>query len=707
MLLSLGILGCQNIQRDTNLDYPKWETEPKSEIRYGQTIEDPYANLMDLSDSLVQGWFKAQEDLAEEYFAVNERTLSYLERFAELDQREGQYINQLKQSENGHFFFLKYDGEAGKQRVHVQMDMAQDPVPLFEPKDLGEITYLEPSYDGRYLAMGVPEEGGFGSTIYFLEVATGNLLSDTVTHCNPDFGGIEWLPDSSGFIYLYFPVVDKDMEGYKKNSYSALYLLGRPTNVPYPIFGKVVGVDIPPDHYPKVKLGSSTDTHVIGYKASSSNFYDAYIADIGGVLSGNLDWKPLFTEEDRIFYNQGELRGNTFIYRQASPDGNRLCEVNLKNPDFTSPKILAEGSSDNPITKFEVTRDHVYFLREHFGVSVTLYQLEDSEQLTQRELPFAAGYGDFFGESVVHNRLGMVLDGWTSDTKRYLLSENGVPQQIDLDSPAAYPEFDGLVSTQVLATSHDGTEVPLSLVYPKDLELDGTNEVFVYVYGAYGDSMSPFFFPMFLDWAAQGGILAFPHVRGGGEKGPEWHRQGQKQLKHNSWKDLVACMDYLVQENYTRKGLISLYTNSAGGITAGMAVNERPELFGSLIAEFPRLHPYGLEASQDASSTSYMEYGTVKDSTECLGLLRMDPYLNLDAGKKYPATLVLTSYNDDRIPLWDNGKYVAYRQALNGTAPAVLMDIDFESGHEQLSGYDASIILHSKIFGFAKTHMRD
>mgnify|MGYP001801279221 CR=1 FL=1 len=104
-------------------------------------------------------------------------------------------------------------------------------------------------------------------------------------------------------------------------------------------------------------------------------------------------------EEDRIFYNQGELRGKAFIYRQASPDGNRLCEVHLKNPDFSPPRILAEGSRDNPITKFEVTRDHIYFLREQIGVSVTLYQKEDSERLTKRELPYEAGYRDFFRDA--------------------------------------------------------------------------------------------------------------------------------------------------------------------------------------------------------------------------------------------------------------------------------------------------------------------
>ena len=228
----------------------------------------------------------------------------------------------------------------------------------------------------------------------------------------------------------------------------------------------------------------------------------------------------------------------------------------------------------------------------------------------------------------------------------------------------------------------------------------------MYVYGAYGESMSPFFSPTYLDWVKQGGILAFPHVRGGGEKGEEWHIQGMKTLKYNSWKDLIACTKSLIKMGYTRKGLVSLYTNSAGGITAGMAVNECPELYSSFIAEVPRFHPFGLESSTMSSSTSYIEYGTVKDSLECRGLVRMDPYLNLSANKYYPATLIMPSNSDDRIPLWDSGKYIAKLQKYNKAKTPILMDIDYDSGHENALSYDASIDLNARIFSFAKANMR-
>lgn len=179
-----------------------------------------------------------------------------------------------------------------------------------------------------------------------------------------------------------------------------------------------------------------------------------------------------------------------------------------------------------------------------------------------------------------------------------------------------------------------------------------------------------------------------------------------KNLKYNSWKDLNACVEALVERGFTRKGLIALYTSSAGGITGGMAVNERPDLYSSFIAEVPRLNPLGLESSSTARSTSYLEYGSVKDSIEFAGLLKMDPYLNIVQHRKYPATLVMPSYKDDRIPLWDSGKYVAKLQNANVADTPILMDIDYENGHESNGDFDDVIQLYSKIFSFAKSNMR-
>ncbi|MCK0135892.1 prolyl oligopeptidase family serine peptidase [Arenibacter sp. S6351L] len=704
------IASCNNWQATDSWNYPEITAIPKSQKLFGMTVVDNYHNLTDLQDTQVQKWLKDQDSLAESYFLNNHLLKQFQERFQELEGRARGNISLIRNDENGNYFYLRYDESIAADILYYKDRLSDKEIKLFDsstyPGKSKNIIYLQPSYDGSKIALGFNPNEDFTTTILIYDLQAKKILSDQITHINPDFGGVQWLPDSSGIIYLYFPYVEQASAKYKRESFSVIHFLGDNPQKRTPIFGDDSSLGIEPDYFPKVKVGSSLDSYIIGYAAKSGMFYDSFIAKLSDVMKGNPRWKPFFKTSDKVYYNQGEIRGQHFIYRRSTPDGNQLCQVNIDNPNFDAPLILDSGSREEPITQFEITKENIYYIREKFGVEISIFRIDNLQNTVQLKPPFTPGYATFFGESVAHDHIGLGMDGWTSNYIRYNIDLQGKFSDEGLLESAHFPEFQDMVSKQIMVTSHDGVEVPLSLVYKKDLPLDSNNEVFMYVYGAYGESMSPFFSPTYLDWVKQGGILAFPHVRGGGEKGEEWHTQGMKTLKYNSWKDLIACTQSLIKMGYTRKGLVSLYTNSAGGITAGMAVNECPELYSSFIAEVPRLHPFGLESSTMSSSTSYIEYGTVKDSLECLGLVRMDPYLNLSANRYYPATLIMPSNNDDRIPLWDSGKYIAKLQKYNQAITPILMDIDYDSGHENALSYDASIDLNARIFSFAKANMR-
>lgn len=690
--------------------YPDLELQAETQHQFGSTVIDDYSNLNRLEDEKIQRWFKHQDSLAEKYFATNPFMESYLERFKELQSNESGKISLIKVNEKGNYFYLKFDEVAGVDKLYYRRSLLEGEEELFDPStyenDSVDITYLSPSFDGNKVAIGFKQNNDFSSKIIVLDLQDKKILPETITNINPDFGGVEWLPDSSGFIYLYFPVVAKDLPGYKKNSYSVIHKLRDNPAKHTPIFGNSPSLNISPDFYPKVSIGSSEDQFVIGYSANSNDFYDGYIAEVSDVISGNPQWRPFFTEDQKVYFTSGKLRNKEFIFRQGNDQGNSISKVIVGSPDFDNPIVLAEGNKEEPIIKFEVSKDKIFFAKSKYGVDISLFEIANNTKIIELETPFQAGYISFFGASVIHNALGIEIDGWTYDYTRFVYKEGAFKEE-GLKTEVAYPEFENLISEQIMVRSHDGEEVPLSLVYSKDFPAMEEKEVFIYVYGAYGESLSPFFYPIFLDWAAKGGILAFPHVRGGGEKGKEWHVQGSKNLKFNSWKDLIACTEELIKRGYTDKGLISLYTSSAGGITAGMAVNERPDLYSSFIAEVPRLNPFGLESSSTASSTSYLEYGTVNDSIEYIGLVKMDPYLNLRPATDYPATLIMPSYNDDRIPIWDSGKYIAKLQKYNTAPTPILMDIDYDFGHGSYIGYDETVKLYSKIFSFAKTNMKN
>ena len=684
--------------------FPSLEKQIKPINKFGVKIYDDYVNLNKLEDPQVLDWFKAQDSLAEAYFSENRLFNNFLVKFEEYQNREKTAIRLIQINEKGNYFFIKYDEEDRREKLYFQEDVNSKALEIFDPKSHGEITYLKPSFDGLKIAIGFPSDKKFSSIIRFLNIKTGEFYQDQITNINPSFGGIEWLPDSSGFIYLYFPVIDQSSSGYKKNSYSVIHKLGEDSDLRKEVFGRNNIVNIPIDFYPKVKINSSADEYIIGYSASSNDYYDAYIAKVSDLLSGKITWEPFFKIKHKVFTTEGVVRDNEFIFRQGNNVGNQISSVKLISPNFNKPDLLAEGTIENPINQLALNKDNVYFSKSKFGVEVSLWKINDKGGICQLQPPFVPGYATFFGGTIASNLIGVELDGWTSNYTRFLISEDDNLFKEGLQVETFYPEFKNLISEQIMIKSHDGVEVPLSLVYDPQTLKGSLNEVFIYVYGAYGESLSPFFYPIFLNWAARGGILAFPHVRGGGEKGKKWHEQGQKLFKFNSWKDLIACTEGLIQKGFTQKGLISLYTSSAGGITAGMAVNERPDLFSSFIAEVPRLNPHGLESSQTVSSTSYLEYGSVKDSLEYIGLVKMDPYYNLKSNGEYPATLIISASQDDRIPLWDSGKYIAKLQNITKGKVPVLLDIDYQNSHDKL-GYDDIVKLYSKIFSFARNNM--
>ena len=499
-----------------------------------------------------------------------------------------------------------------------------------------------------------------------------------------------------------FPNVESSSENFKKGSFSRLHFLGKDFESDIKVFQHSKSTDSAYTTYPKLSIASNKSKFVIGYLANAENFYNSYITSVEDLMRGTPSWKPFFTKADSIFWDQGVIKDQYFIYRKATANGNKLNRVSILNPNFKSPEILAIGSSDNPILDFTVNQNAIYYTRSKFGVEGQLFKIENNGKHSEIELPNNPGDIEFLSSSQQSDIMSIGIDSWTTDYQRFILEADGLTREESLNTTTDFPQFENIQSSLLQVKGYDGELIPLSLVYQGDLKGLKSRPIFMYVYGAYGDIMSPFYSPIFLDWVAKGGVLAFPHVRGGGEKGEKWHEMGMKLLKHNSWEDLNSCADYLIKKGYTSPNGIALYTSSAGGITAGMAVNKKPNLYSAFIAEVPRMNPYSLESSEFSTSSSFTEYGTVKDSLEYYGLLNMDPYLNLKQHQKYPATLMMPSSGDDRIPLWDTGKYIARLQLYDSDSSPKFLDINYNSGHDNTGSYEDYLKTYAKIFAFAR-----
>jgi prolyl oligopeptidase len=237
-----------------------------------------------------------------------------------------------------------------------------------------------------------------------------------------------------------------------------------------------------------------------------------------------------------------------------------------------------------------------------------------------------------------------------------------------------------LEAREVLVRSGDGTMVPLSIVARRGRPRDGSAPALVTGYGAYGISIEPFFVPGMLAWLERGGVFATAHVRGGGEYGREWYAAGRRATKPNTWRDFIATAQYLVDGGYTAPARLAAWGASAGGILAGRAITERPDLFRAAILDVGVLDMVRFETMAGGAG-NVPEYGSVRTPEGFRALLAMSAYHHVRDGAAYPAVLLTHGTNDPRVAPWQSAKAAARLQAATSSGRPVLLRLDTDAGH--------------------------
>jgi oligopeptidase B len=240
---------------------------------------------------------------------------------------------------------------------------------------------------------------------------------------------------------------------------------------------------------------------------------------------------------------------------------------------------------------------------------------------------------------------------------------------------------------RLYATASDGVEVPISLVYRKGLNKDGSNPLLLYGYGSYGYSTEASFNSARLSLLDRGFVYAIAHVRGGEECGRRWYEDGKLLKKKNTFTDFIACAEYLIAGGYTNKDRLFAMGGSAGGLLMGAVANMRPDLFKGIIALVPWVDVVTtmLDESIPLTTSEYDEWGNPNDKTYYDYMLSYSPYDNVEA-KAYPNMLVTTGLHDSQVQYWEPAKWVAKLRALKTNDTLVLLKTNMEAGHSGRTG---------------------
>lgn len=245
-------------------------------------------------------------------------------------------------------------------------------------------------------------------------------------------------------------------------------------------------------------------------------------------------------------------------------------------------------------------------------------------------------------------------------------------------------------SERTFAVAPDGVRVPISLVYRKDKFVRGACPLYVYGYGAYGYPLPLGFVPTRLPLLDRGVVMAYAHVRGGGEMGKPWHDAGRLMQKLNTFTDFIAATEHLLAHGYGAADKVAIEGGSAGGLLMGAVTNLRPDLFRVVLSHVPFVDVMNtmLDESLPLTVPEYEEWGDPREKAAFEYMLAYSPYDNLRAGK-YPAILVRTSLNDSQVMYWEPAKYVARLRALKQDGNLLLLDVNMAAGHGGASGrYD-------------------
>lgn len=247
-------------------------------------------------------------------------------------------------------------------------------------------------------------------------------------------------------------------------------------------------------------------------------------------------------------------------------------------------------------------------------------------------------------------------------------------------------DADSYVSQRLWATAADGSQVPISLVAKREV-LGTSAPLYLYGYGAYGESLDPWFSHARLSLLERGFVFAIAHVRGGGEQGEAWYRAGKLEHKQNSFSDFIACAEHLIAQGYTSAQQLVISGGSAGGLLIGAVLNQRPELFAAAIAEVPFVDVLNTMQNPDLplTVTEYDEWGDPHQPEVFERIKGYAPYENVQV-QAYPAILAVAGYNDSRVQYWEAAKWVAKLRARKTDSNLLLLKTDLDAGHGGMSG---------------------
>ena len=696
---------------------PPTRAAPVIDTLYGTLVDDPYRWLEDLRAPEVRQWFTAQDAYTRRVLDGLPLRAALRERLEALSGSDPRVVDarwggdrlfyRKRGPRDDRFQLWVRDGTDGAERLLV------DPARFDANGQPAAINFYTPAPNGKQVAFGISLGGSEDATLHVTDVASGREVGAPVPRM--DIGDpAAWRIDSSALFYTQLNELLPGQDPVEKFRNGRVYVRDFGPGPDRPVFGRGLDPTIVLDPDDVVRVRSYLSSYAIAtVQHGNDSEVAVYAAPLAQVGTPNAQWRRIAGVEDGV--TGFDVRGEwVYLLSNAKAPRYRIVRWSLADgaPLALDRAETVVAESARVITGLSVAKDALYvqqldggygrLLRLEFNVKLpqakpaarppkrattapparSLPKQAGIARATEVRLPFEGSIGELVTDPVRSGAL-VRLASWTHSPAYYATQPGGTLARLSLQPPSQV-DFSGIAATRILVKSHDGVEVPVSIVYPRNLPRDGHAPLLLGAYGAYGITQEPYFSATLLAWLERGGVYAVAHVRGGGEFGKAWHEAGRLAQKPNTWLDLIAAAEALVRERWTDPAHLAIIGGSAGGIAVGNALATRPDLFRAVVSQVG-VHDLVRSETTANGPSNVTEFGTVSTEPGFRMLYAMSSYHRVKDGVGYPAVLLTTGYNDPRVDAWESGKMAARLQAVNGAAGGsgrpVLLRVEFAGGH--------------------------
>ena len=639
---------------------PDTRTESLVETLHGVEVADSYRWLEDQDAPETRAWIDKQNAYTDRVLAPlpgREALQSVAARVLQVD------AIGLPNAHGGRYFYSKRRADQDLSVVYVRDGLEAEDRVLIDPHPMSpghtvSVSLLDISHDGRLVVYAVRAGGVDEVSIRLRDVDTGEDLDDDFPAAR--YGQVNLTPDKTGFYYeRYGDVTPRVM----------YHAIGTDPGTDVQLFGDGYGLQ----HIPVTLLSDDGRWLMVHIIEGSSGPTEIHIKDLAA------DAPFVTVIQDGVTESWAEFAGDQLVITTDLDASNkRVMVADPANPRVDQwREIIAER------------RDVVIQDARGLGGRVVVSFMQDVQPRAAIHELSGAHVRD-----IAFDAIGTVGGGagrWTSDEAfftfqsyhrpttiyRYDLATGDQTVWAQVEVPI---DTDRYTVTQTWFESKDGTRVPMFITHRDDAVLDGTNPTLLTGYGGFNLSMTPAFSSLAAVWLEHDGVFAEANMRGGGEFGEAWHRNGMLDRKQNVFDDFIGAAEHLIAEGYTSPEHLAIRGGSNGGLLVGTVSNQRPDLFGAVVCTYPLLDMVRYHQFLVASFW-VPEYGSSDDPDQFAYIYDYSPYHNIDATADYPATLYITGDGDTRVDPLHGRKMAALMQAIHGQSTPMLLRYHTDAGH--------------------------